>query len=128
MSNLFLLMKSLTNYLSMGSNKTLIDPAKTFYYHNIPMKYDSEHIISSYKVSNGMSEKEYKKRYPHIYWGKVIEYFEDDMCSLCGLSRSDYKIVQGVDLSKDGIYIEDFDNLLYTVVIDGKVVIRYEDL
>ena len=92
------------------------------------MKYDSEHIISSYKVSNGMSEKEYKKRYPHIYWGKVIEYFEDDMCSLCGLSRSDYKIVQGIDLSQDGIYIEDFDNLLYTVVIDGKVVIRYEDL
>ena len=53
----------------------------------------------------------------------VLLYFEDDMYSLCGYSRSDYEMVKGIDLSKDGIY---FEYKLFAVVISGQTVLQIE--
>ena len=48
------------------------------------------------------------------------------MYSLCGYSRSDYEMVKGIDLSKDGIYFEDFEYKLIAVVISGQIVLQIE--
>ena len=105
----------------------IIEKDKTFYYHNLETRYNPQLIHSAYMVDIGeMDEKEYESRYPNKYYGKVIKYFEDDMYSLCNYSRSDYELVKGIDLSKDGIFIEDFDYKLFAVVIDGGIVLRLE--
>ena len=48
------------------------------------------------------------------------------MYSLCGYSRSDYEMVKRIDLSKDGIYFEDFEYKLFAVVISGQIVLQIE--
>ena len=48
------------------------------------------------------------------------------MYSLCAYSRSDYEMVKGIDLSKDGIYFEDFEYKLLAVVISGQFVLQIE--
>jgi len=111
----------------MSMDKDIIEKDKTFYYHNLETRYNPQLIHSAYMVDIGeMDEKEYESKYPNKYYGKVIKYFEDDMYSLCGYSRSDYEIVKGIDLTKDGIYIEDFEYKLFAVVIDGQIVLQIE--
>ena len=100
---------------------------KTFYYHKLTIRYDPNLILSAYMVDNEeMDESEFKSRFANQYYGKVIKYFEDDMYSLCNLKQSDYEVVKGIDLSKDGIYIEDFEYRLFAVVIDGEIVLQIE--
>lgn len=108
-------------------SKEIIEKEKTFFYHKLETNYNPGQIHSAYMVDIGeMDESEYKVHYPGKYYGRVIKYFEDDMYSLCGYSRSDYEIVKGIDLTKDGIYIEDFEYKLFAVVIDGQIVLQIE--
>ncbi len=108
-------------------NSHIIEEDKTFYYHSLETEYNSQLIQSAYMVDNDeMDESEFESKYPNKYYGKVIKYFEDDMYSLCGYSRSDFEEVKGIDLSKDGIYIEDFEYKLFAVVIDGEIVLQIE--
>lgn len=105
----------------------IIEKDKTFYYRTLETRYNPQLIHSAYMVDIGeMDEKEYESRYPNKYYGRVIKYFEDDMYSLCGFSRSDYEKVKGIDLSRSGIYIEDFKYKLFAVVIDGQIVLQIE--
>jgi len=105
----------------------VIEEGKTFHYHKLGFRYNAKKIQSAYMVECGeIDEREFAKKYPTEYWGKVIKYFEDDMYSLCNLKHTDYELVKGIDLSKDGIYIENFEYKLFAVVIGGELVLQIE--
>ena len=107
--------------------RDIIEKETTFYYHRLETHYNPQLIHSAYMVDIGeMDESEFKNHYPNQYYGKVIKYFEDDMFSLSEHCRREYREVNGIDLSKDGIYIENFDSKLFAVVINGEIVLRLE--
>ena len=108
-------------------NNNIIDAEKTFYFTGLEYPYNSKKILVAYDAEyDAVAEKKFNKLYPDDYWGEVIKDFEADMYSLCSFRKSRYFKVRGINLSVDGIYIEDFDSTLFAVVIGGKIVLRYE--
>ena len=108
-------------------NDMIIDEQITFYYKSFLPSYNPDMIRDAYSVENEeMDEDEFSSRYDE-YYDSVIEHIEDECTNIVsrGITPKMNK-VQGIDLRKDGLYIEDVDSCLFALVMDGEILLRYE--
>ncbi len=57
-------------------------------------------------------------------WEEVIDTFEGAMNEICELPESEFEVVNGIDDSKDGIYISDYEYKSYCVVYNNDLILE----
>ena len=102
-------------------------------YKPFSVKYDYEMLREAYDIEtdvdcgggDDLEEREdaFSEKYGEL-WGRVIRKFEEEMGGLCGEPEDTFEKVEKVG-PKDGIYVEDREGWLYTVVLNGDFLVEY---